>query len=429
MTTNPWPEAPLEDRVVMLCLDHPNGVDRARISRRLRAWQWELERTLRQLVEQGWLGVEHPDGQPSRSSVYTVIESRPGLRERMQWWYVEHGFVRDEQPWARPVPPAQDPAADRIMALVAGVPSGATEAQAYRAWRLQAQKLWHRTLHLHDLMQDMYSAERRERARDIIHFPPEHRTKLPPATVPEGGGVRMMLELAVACREAAREDAWKARKLLVMASAAEERMRLFSRVMCSGENALAPLAAPMTDADYALRAGIRGARAVAFLQDEVHYGSYVNVGEGGDVAVAYELLWIAKNLDKLATQVLGHRKLASIVSTPAAAELLGEDVDLSPDMFGADDGAIDYRLPNELESVEFTTEPVIRKPHELRAGERIVALGEHPLSTTVDVVAGPDAERRVQLTATQGTTIFAMPVDLLETHDGLRVLERVGGPS
>ena len=46
MTTTPWPDAPIEDRLRMFCGEHQYGVDRERIGRMLGGRGRDIDRAL-----------------------------------------------------------------------------------------------------------------------------------------------------------------------------------------------------------------------------------------------------------------------------------------------------------------------------------------------------------------------------------------------
>lgn len=92
----PWPDAPLRDRVLMMCAQTEDGWERDQLASRLHMPGVLLGRTLTHLVNDGWLKVAHQYGGLSGASVYTIDSRRAGLREMKTLWHLEHGFVSGE---------------------------------------------------------------------------------------------------------------------------------------------------------------------------------------------------------------------------------------------------------------------------------------------------------------------------------------------
>lgn len=416
MTTTPWPDAPIEDRLRMFCGEHQYGVDRERIGRMLGGRGRDIDRALAYLVEHDWLRVDHPTGVRGRESVYELDRHRPGLSALARFWGIEYGYSLPDFTAlsARQDAPREDPQREALIAATMVQHSGRDETphpRVYRQARADMLEQYGRGNEMWSRLQEMHSTEHRERARDLIHLEPIHATPVPSAE-PGPDGAAALLRLAAACRQAAREDAEKWRWLAESANAGLGRVLALSEAAARSRNALAPLAGPHAHSgDDSLRHALTAATASAMLSDRVQYARDEEVGWAGDVMVAYTLRDMARRLEAIAQRLTSMPEISEAALTPAGRELLGEEPDLTvPAPLWSRIKAEPRRERTPLDEPE--GDVIASTATELRAGDQIVALGTRPLVVAVDVLSDP-TDLSVDLGVSGGWQRFVVPMDLL----------------
>lgn len=427
----PWRNAPLRDRILMLGALHENGMSRSRIREKLRVLPPLLNSALDQLVTDEWLRAEHPDDRPTRDSFYTLNREREGLRPLMDYWYIEYGLNPGEASWRPRREPDRGLSDEQVELLSEAVRSADQDAapvpsRTYRSFRSEALDQYQRTSEIESRMQSIYSETKwsNERARDIVHLPPEHRTRLPGPRPAEGGRVADLLLLAAACRAASREDAWKFAYLARSADAAIHRVQAMSATLGRGRHALAPLLTPNNYLiEEALRAGITIASTSELLDERKQYAGIDDVGFAGDVLIAYTYRDMAAKLEDIASRIIALPAVAGAASSPPGLELLGDpavlDVPASrwPNSHAQVLPDRDEPLPDDHFGEVFALDD----PRQLRAGDRIVGVGTRVLSTSVDVHADPTESEDVELTIPDSHITYAVPLAFLGGYDKLQI--------
>lgn len=424
MTKNPWPEAPIEDRLRMFCGEHQYGVDRARIGKSLRVRRGMIDRALEQLVKDGWLSADHPAGKPGRHSSYELNRDRVGLAEMRRFWAIEYGYrLPDFENHPRWVPPpSEDPERTaRIVAAMKHRGNGTTQPhpRVYRHARAQMLEQYARAGDIWNRLQEMHATDRRERSRDLIHLEPTHGTKVPS---PEPGAdvAAALLDLAARCRKAAREDAGKWRWLITSANAARTRVRALNGISGYTPGAFDLLSGPAVhEKDDALRQGLKAAAAARLLSGRAQYAPTQETGWAGDVMVAYTLRDMARQLDKLSQWIVSLPEVADAAQSPAGRDLLGAAPDLavpsSPwsQVQSGPLAASAQVTPLEGDVISVT-------PADLRTGDQIVAVRSRSLSDPVAVLSNP-VNGAVDLVVIGGFQRFSVPLDLLGNEElGIR---------
>lgn len=422
----PWPRASMRDRVLMICGEWENGIDRKRLTRETKLPSVVLQRTLDRLVGEDWLHAEHPDEQPSRDSYYMVNEDRPGLDQLREFWFVEYGYMPDgqEELLANIEQPPSAEMADAARHASASLSEAS--ARTVRQLQVQASREVRRAGEVWNLMQTIHwdGWEARERARDVIHLPPHHGIALPPRTVPERDRPTVALALALACRRMAREDAWKFVDLRDSSSAGYARAVAMSQVVHGGSKALDPFRpAHGARRGEALRAGVRMAKAAAALDNPRWRVDPATVGFAGEVALAYSYRDMSKRLEEIVTEVLALPELATATASPSFQEALGEPPSYNVGAHSWKGGtyALERRVVPSVQENEEGPVVQLEAPTELRAGDVIVAAGSRDLTAPVVVVSVDTEEETVDLAVPDAHSASVVPLSLLEYHGGLSV--------
>lgn len=431
-----WPSATLRDRVLMICDEWENGIDRARLGRETKRPGVVLDRELDALVQQGWLVAEHPDDRPSRDSYYQINEEREGLLQLRQFWFIEYGFA--------PVPGdvlsdmwGAKPNLDVSVAARA-IGDGPehlseTSGRIARSLWIQAAQQRDRGLEIWGLMDKIHEDqwEARERARDVIHLPPDHRTPLPPR--PRSGMVdeaATALALALACRRMAREDAGKSTQLLHTSAAGYERALAMSQVLHGGELALDSLRTPhsMRQAEV-LRAGVRMAHAATELDNPRWRIDKPTVGFAGEVVLGYIHREMSEELEGITEEILALPEFASVLEVEEFREMLGDPptTSLPEPSWKGTTRRVESRV--ELPPEEAQTEPIpLEAPADLRTGDLITEAGRRSLSAPVIVLCTDEEAGTVDLAMPGAHSSSVVPLNLLAYPDGLVVRRAVGDP-
>lgn len=423
-----WPQAPLGDRVLMaIAEDSRYGTRAERVAKRLRVPAFRLRKPLQGLVNQGWATVWHRDDTPGPSSIYELVEDRPGWAEIRHFFYLEYGFVRGEN-WSRRKH-VQEISDETLLDALAHTPAGTgdVDAREYRVLRAQAVKAISRASGIWDAAQGINS-EFNERGRDFVHLPPELGPGLPPANPVHARVTTDLLILAIRCREIARDAAGKYRFLARANRFATQRVDAMSTALGGGRRALDGLRCPepAMEGDV-LRAGIVAAMASEALSDQAQYASIDLHGLGGDLMVAWKYRTAAEGLEDVVMQIVGLPQVEPAAMSEQGQVLLGGAADLSvPEVVRPEYGRLDHAAPERAVS-ELGERVDGVEPGDLRAGDRIVGAGGADLSVAVDVVTDATSES-VELAAESRHACFKMPVGLLDYYRGLSVRRPLDGP-
>lgn len=427
----PWRNAPLRDRILMLGALHENGMRRSRIGEKLRVLPPLLNSAIDQLVADEWLRAEHPDDRPNRDTFYTLNLEREGLQPLMDYWYIEYGLVPGEAGWRPRREPDRGLSDEQIELLSKAVRSADQNdtpvlSRTYRSFRSEALDQYKRTSEIESRMQSIYSETKwsNERARDIIHLPPDHRTRLPGPRTAEGGRIADLLLLAAACRAASREDAWKFDYLARSADAAIHRVQAMSATLGRGRHALAPLLTPNNYLiEEALRAGITIASTSDLLDERKQYAGIDDVGFAGDVLIAYTYRDMAAKLEDIASRIIALPAVAGAASSPPGLELLGDPavLDVPASRWPNSHAQVLEDRDEPLPDDHFGEAFALDDPRQLRAGDRIVGVGTRVLSTSVDVHADPTESEDVELTIPDSHITYAVPLTFLGGFDKLQI--------
>lgn len=424
----PWRNAPLRDRVLMLGALHPNGIRRERLGERLRVLGALLNTTLARLVDEDWMTAEHPDDRPSSSSVYTLNQDREGLEHLLQFWHIEYGFSPRDEPHARIERERAQPGKhSQFLAAATHAPADAPviPARTYRSLRNEALDQFGRTDEIQSRMGDIYAAGKdgSERARDIIHLPPEHGVSLPSAHTDDEHRVADLLRLAATCREASRKDAWKFRYLATSSDAALHRLRAMSEVLGHGSHALAPLLVPHEiRLEEALRSGATIAATSAFLEGRHQYARIDDFLYAGDVLIAYLYRDMARKLEDIATRIIALPSVAPAADSSIGKMLLGEpaDLELPASAWPNNHARVLERTERTPAGIELGEEIHLAASKDLRPGDVIIGVGDTDLTAVVPVHASPKAGY-VELTIDDGYVAYTVPLSVLDDHQGLRI--------
>lgn len=426
---SPWPTAPIRDRVLMICDEWENGIDRHRIARETKLPGLALRRLLDRLVTDEWLSVQHPDGEPTRDSVYVLNEHRPGLEQLREFWFLEHGYVRNGaeilQERLRESSSVEMSVAARASMTLADSVSPQI-ARTYRSLWSQAQREWSRAGEVWDLMQGIHSDgwAARERARDVIHLPPHHKIALPPKVAVENEEARLLLALALVCRKVAQEDAWRFSHLMSTSSAGYARALAMAQVLHGGTTALDPFrTSHELRRGEALRAGVRMATATAALQDPSWRIDEPTVGFAGEVALAYTYRDISERLEGVVAQIVEMPELAAAVQSPEFQDALGDAPVCGQvsDRWGGSTRELESKATLPVDEADLGAAVTVDAPRRLRDGDLIIGAGKRDLSTPVLVVSAVNEEGMVEVAIPGERLASVVPLSLLKVHGGLIV--------
>jgi len=424
----PWPDAPVADRVLMLCAAHEEGWGLEYVSETLRLSKGEVRRVLLALVDDEWLIGDHPLGEPSEESLYRANRARPGLGERLALLHVEYGYVPDDGE-GRHRDELYLEEADRA-ALVAALaePVGRLPrlaAARYRQLRARAVDQENRRDDIWRVMDAAWSDTRSERAREMLHVEPGEPMRLPPPTPASDDCREELLLLAIACRQEARSVASKFWYLASAHALALQRLEAMHAGGHGWRNALSAMTPPPGGSGLLLRAGAVTAAVDDRLREMWPWASESYAGTGGDLALAYTYRDIARHLEAIVEAITQMPGVANFGAGSPAAQLLGVAVEV-----GAPD--VPARIV-ELEALEAPLadpgelgDPVVGVPaSELRTGQWIVGVGDQLLTEPVAIIA--EKGDAVALAVVGAWDANVVPRCLLEDDAGLTVRGAGGG--
>ncbi|MGO2773504.1 MAG: hypothetical protein ACTIB2_08915 [Brachybacterium tyrofermentans] len=419
----PWPDAPLRDRVLMMCAQFEDGWERDQIASRLHVPAVLLGRTLAQLVREGWLQTDSSHAVPRGAVLYTLVEDRPGLREMKTIWYLEHGFVEDElqeglEQWEPAIELDERERALLDQAVAYGPRSDAAAlAPVYRQLRAAAREQSNRTRSIWHNMQTAWFDARVERARDMIHLEGDGLMELPvPQPTPSDPTCRReLLLLALTCRRRAREVAGKFHYLVAANAAATARILALNSGRHAESNALQSLVA--TDsrtADAALRQALTGAASSKFLKDQWRWATSETAGLGGDLMIAYLYRNVARQLEEIVASIVEMPAVAAAAESKPGRELLGEAASLFVSKWSGIESCIVTADLQSLSEGQLGERIEVGDPAQLQAGQRIVALDGKELATQIVVVSAVTERGVVSLAVPEGPSEYVVPIKLLE---------------